>query len=133
MKEEELTKKAEKYADEVITPILKIIDEQFFTCICMGNDLPQPIAIREDEYNLFKQMAKDISNQASIIESGSIIYDAQGINGIALAKKMQDSALIINVLLKLIETRNQQIFNALEFEKQRKKNTFTVRVLKRGN
>lgn len=120
MNEKELLEKNTELSNEVIKPILGIIDKYFFICFedCKSNiGLMLP---KDDEINYLKDVVELLKDRAAFIDNAACIISAYGKDCLRESQKAKEVAEISQAILNLAEIRAEQIKSALEYEKTKK-------------
>ena len=130
MNEKELLEKNSELSNEVIKPILDIIDKYFFICFedMKGNKglmLPN-----DDELNHFNHVVKQLKERVSFMDNAACVISAYGKDSLRESQKANEIAEIGQAILNLAEIRTKQVKNAIEYEKTKKNKD---KFLKRGN
>ena len=105
----------QELADELIGPILKIIDDYFFIKFetCAGENagmLPYP-----DKLKNLEDAVERLKSRATDMGAMSIILTAYGKDGLREEEKAKEIADIGDAIIKLTKCRVEQVKNAMDY------------------
>lgn len=120
MNEKELLKKNTELSNEVIKPILEIIDKYFFICFEDIKGTKGLMLPNDNELNHFKNVVKKLKERVTFMDSAACIISAYGKDSLREGQKAKEIAEIGQAILNLAEIRTKQVKNAIEYEKTKK-------------
>ncbi|MEI8128017.1 MAG: hypothetical protein WCG95_00235 [bacterium] len=112
-------KEIQQTVDNIISPMIDIINKNFFVMIDCTDGVERPIAPNTQMLELFERIVLELNNKSQFISSAAVIVEACGRDSISEMQKYNDIAAVSEKLLSLVKVRFKQFDNAVEQEKRK--------------